>query len=861
MVERRDLTQDPDHIDLIYEFSELDRKLSQLRLRDIDPGELVRIGYRYIDRSDKVEKSPIYTLTGYCCGFDIETSTIHGTNLVTGQEGHWSAMYCAQMSINNRVILCRTWDQVRLLWDRLPRALDLSPNTVLLTWVHNLDYETSYIKHRLPVDIYSFFGKSRTKPIKYICNYHIYLHDSACVSNSGLAKLAEMYNCKHQKLVGDIDHDILRNSSTVLTDKELGYICNDVLVLSDFARTMFDTFLIPKGYIPDTSTQILRKEIDEAASDPELAAELIGSEAAERITAQYEENDYYKRQLRRRIHGKIFGYTYTDESGAERHIPGFVDPVFFTPYTDDGASLPVGGWLKDGIRHYDFYKWLFRGGYTKSNARHTSTDKYLIDGIEGEIGAVDFTSSYPFCQSIFTFPMGRFYRCQDPSKMILSLSYDPDSKEFKARRYILHMVFKGLHSIDDMGLESESKCRISGRRIIDNGRVRYADELEVLLTDVDLALYGMYYTWDSYEVINSWSARAGRLPQYFLRTLWKNGMIKQAYKNVEGKEVEYALSKQKFNAAFGLSCKQPVYHDYKFGNDLTYEGYKSIEVDNFRYLGKRQSVRHELERRDESWSDPELDEIERSDYLSTVAGSVLSPYWGIWTTAYARYNLLRVIKEISDDSSDGSDVIYCDTDSVYYLNASKHQHIIDSFNTWAAARVRASIPSEYDLLMSLGSFTSVADEDSKGASQTFTRFKTLGAKRYIKTFLHKDGTYHTKVTVAGLPKGILEKHCEKYGLDIYRTFTNLLDFEVDPSLLYEGEDPNEVSKIKLGRVYHDELVKININGEIMTEFSSCTLYKTTFKLKMIDIYIKLIEGIASQVHGGRAASEIWRDSI
>ena len=175
MIIRRDLTDDPTHEDLIYTYSELDRKLSQLRLQEIDKGQLLRISYKYVETPDGIQKQPLYTYTGLRCAFDIETSTKYTTNIADGKTGYYSAMYVCQFAINNRVILCRTWYELRMLWDRLISQLHLSDNTVLLTWVHNLDYETSYIKHRFEIDRRSYFCKSRTKPIKYLANKHIYL--------------------------------------------------------------------------------------------------------------------------------------------------------------------------------------------------------------------------------------------------------------------------------------------------------------------------------------------------------------------------------------------------------------------------------------------------------------------------------------------------------------------------------------------------------------------------------------------------------------------------------------------------------------------------------------------------------------
>lgn len=193
-----------------------------------------------------------------------------------------------------------------------------------------------------------------------------------------------------------------------------------------------------------------------------------------------------------------------------------------------------------------------------------------------------------------------------------------------------------------------------------------------------------------------------------------------------------------------------------------------------------------------------------------------------------------------DDTRHINDVIYMDTDSLYMLNGLQHMHIINDWNNFAYKRVTAILPQEYAPLYKLGQFDNVALDDSHGYSESFQRFKTLGAKRYIKQYTTTRKGKHIKsiytkqaVTVAGLPKGTLQRYCNKHHLNIFDEFKNDLDFAID----------GEPELVKLARTYHDELVKINVKGEIMTEYSSCTLYPNTFKVKMKDIYYALLNDV------------------
>lgn len=843
-------TSDPTHVDYVIDYTELDSRYSQLHLHELDTKSIARYGKKkVIGEDDKVHTSPLYICTEIYCAFDIETSTIYGKNIINGKEGYYSTMYLAQFGINNHVVLFRTWEQVRLFFQKLPRLLGLSHNTCLLTWVHNLDYENSYIKHRFDIDMTTYFGKNKQHPIKYLLQNHFWFHDSFSVTNSSLLKLGEMYKTAHQKAAGDLglDHNIIRNSKTELTGIEIGYAANDVLVLCDFSKIIIETFFKQKGYIPDTATQILSKELQTNALI--YAEDFLGKKSYEKALASCTDEKQEKYTILKRIHGKIFGFDFTTAGGAVRHVEGIVDSKFFTPFDENEKQIPPQGKLIHGKYYYDFYEWLYRGGYTKSNARYTSTDTVRTEGVENVHG-FDYTSSYPFVQTICTYPMSAFRTWSgDPDS--LHLEYGTD--DFEKWRYIFIIRFKDIRSINDFALESLSKASVQGVKIIDNGRIRGADYMTVCLTDCDYALYKMYYTWTDKEVLSAWRAQAAPLPKYLLYTLWDNGLKKQTLKGIEDMQVEYMLAKGKFNSAYGLCCKQPVYTEYKLGNELTATGYNTTERVNYKYFGRSDILGHSLSTMGEAYSE-DTDMCNISQFEEATQSSILSPFWGIWVSAFARYNLLSCVKRISDncplidDKRHINDVIYMDTDSLYMLNGAKHMYIINDWNTFAADRVKKVLPPQYAPLYKLGHFDNIALDDSHGYSDSFQRFKTLGAKRYVKQYTSTRKGKHIKsiytkqaVTVAGLPKGVLQRYCNKHHLNIFDEFKNDLDFAI------EGEP----ELVKLARTYHDELVKINVKGEIMTEFSSCTLYPNTFKVKMKDIYYALLNDVLESA-GGKA---------
>ena len=840
MYKRNDLTTDPNHIDYIMYYEDMTNDDYKFILKTI--GELktrIKAGFiKYTTQTGREKARPVYTYKELHCAFDIETSTAYTVNIMTGVTDWYSAMYVAQFAVDNIGIRFRLWSHVREFFVKFPEMLNLHKDEMIVVWVHNLDYETSYLKHRLNINGRSFFGKSRQKPIKYIAEEHIYFHDSYSITNSSLEMLAKLYNTKHRKTKADIDHNKPRNFLTPLTRTEERYIFNDVFILTDFAKTLYDMY----DYIPDTATQTIAKKIEKSAL--ELMGEFVSRETFEK----WSEDCTDDKQLLRRLHGYIFGYEYKVH-GITRKVKGIVDPAFFTPYDENGATPPPQGLLqKDGSRIYDFYTWLYRGGVAKSNARYTSTADYLQHGVQARVGGMDYTSSYPFVMTAFNYPVSRFKEI-DPVKLdIDKLRIWYESPDFENYRYIFIIKFHGLESSNDYCIESASKVR--GKNIIeDNGRIYKADEITACLTDCDYSLYKKFYSWKSKEVLKIWQAKAGKLPDYLLYPMWDDGRKKQELKHVKGKEVEYSLAKAAFNSYYGLMCKQPVYQNYYFDNVVTgRDSYISIESDVLNYFGKKKSIEHTVENNVENFHDCEIEQVEPQQFLDCVSNFILSPFWGIWVCAFARFNLLNMIYYVGDNSDwITNDTIYCDTDSMYFLNPEKHKHLFDIWNDYARKRVLKRLPIEYHKsLGTLGQFDNVALDDTDGFSDTYINFKTLGSKRYIKEMQYPK---HKKIkaTVAGLPVGTIEHFSKRTKQDVYKVFDNLLDFTVN------SEDMTEQDRVKLGRKYHDEKMVFFIDGEKVVEYSACTLYPTTFTLKMNKLYLAHLLDIQSKVQGGKNA--------
>lgn len=187
------------------------------------------------------------------CGFDIETTSIDEK----------AFMYIWQFSFklpDNEpiVIIGRRWGEYIELLKFLRKALALRYQLRLIVFIANMSFEWQFMRHYIEVE--ELFAKESRQPL-YILSKGIEFREALSISQGSLEYLAKCWT-KTQKLVGDLDYTLLRNSKSSLDkDTELQYCINDVVILSEFSEKIFERYLIPEHYIPMTSTGILRHDL------------------------------------------------------------------------------------------------------------------------------------------------------------------------------------------------------------------------------------------------------------------------------------------------------------------------------------------------------------------------------------------------------------------------------------------------------------------------------------------------------------------------------------------------------------------------------------------------------------------------
>lgn len=166
------------------------------------------------------------------CSFDIETSSFY-------QAGEKRAcMYIWMFAVNDVVITGRTWDEFETLIYRIGVALDLEPKRRIVVYVHNLGYEFQWIRKHF--EWLEVFALKQREPLYAVTTSGVEFRCSYLLSGYSLEKLGDTLKDAPRKLVGNLDYSKLRHSGTPLSDAEMAYCVNDVLVVTAYIRQQME---------------------------------------------------------------------------------------------------------------------------------------------------------------------------------------------------------------------------------------------------------------------------------------------------------------------------------------------------------------------------------------------------------------------------------------------------------------------------------------------------------------------------------------------------------------------------------------------------------------------------------------------
>lgn len=353
---------------------------------------------------------------------------------------------------------------------------------------------------------------------------------------------------------------------------------------------------------------------------------------------------------------------------------------------------------------------VFAGGFTHANACYVGR---TIQNVHSR----DFTSSYPAVMLSEKFPISS------------PIPYKPKNKaDFKKmlKKYCCVFDIEFTNIIATTPVEhpiSSYHCKKLEGAIVDNGRVVQASRMVITVTEQDFFIYKMFYQWESFRIANFKYMYKGYLPKPIVESILKFYKDKTTLKGVEGKEEEYLLSKGMLNSIYGMMVTNIL------KDEITYDDEWGVKPANAESIIKKYN---QNKRR------------------------FLYYYWGVYVTAYARFNLFTGIYNI------GTDYIYSDTDSIKYLNDEAHTEYFDRYNKRICDKIEAclkwhKIPTEEYI-----QYTIKGEQKILGVWEyegCYDEFKTLGAKRYMI----REGDKYS-LTVAGLNKRTAIPYMlEKYG--------------------------------------------------------------------------------------------------
>ena len=475
------------------------------------------------------------------------------------------------------------------------------------------------------------------------------------------------------------------------------------------------------------------------------------------------------------------GYCYND-------VRGLAECIKFKMQEDDLAHIPLTstGYVRRDYRKamaknrhnrerflntqlspklYNVSRETFRGGDVHANLR-------FVNQIVTNVKSKDKQSSYPASMMMDDFPVGKFFKINAATFI---------SRNWEHYAYYIHIRLVKVKYIGNAGMPyiPLAKCnKISPDYINDNGRILYADYLEIRITDIDWKIIRKDYSWKDIYFNDVFISEYGELPAEFKSNLMYLFTAKTKLKGIIGQEYEYMRSKNKVNASYGMMVTDIAQGEIEFDNGE----YRKAEMDVAKALEQYYKSRN----------------------------SFLSYQHGVWVTANARYNLHKGIWIT------GKDTVYVDTDSDKYIN--DHEEEFAALNAEIiekAKKYNAYAEDKNGKVQWLG----VWDDDGE-----YDEFKTLGAKKYI---VKQDGEY--KTTIAGVSKKAGKEFFNKHGIRAFKIGTEIPDCG-HLVAYYNNDQPHLITETDyLGQ------------PATFTTASNVALIDGGYKIGVTDEYMELLE--------------------
>lgn len=443
---------------------------------------------------------------------DVETSK---TGL--DQKHDFAFVYLWQLAIGEYVVYGRTPEELAEFLPVLQAELRLAYDFRLVIFVHFLKYDFQFLKKYLSIDPDGFIARTAREPLRIRCNGCIELRDSYSYTEQPLELMGKEIGTP--KLAG-YDHDRIRTPWTELTEDELAYGRNDVLILTRY-YTREANFYGGISRIPITATQRVTRVISHKLGE-------FGSTLKWRV---------YHQQLDPR---KL----------EERTVLHMLHIAFF-------------------------------GGFNYCSRLWAGTDVCKATG--GNVYGVDLDTSYGAQCLLHRYPRRKFKPLPTmpdgsvPERMLYHLQHG--SGMYKDKALLITVRFDGLEClIPDMAF-LPIYCKnylyrdIERKRSMKNTHLQKCDHVETVLTDVDFRLVCKWYKWDAIHIDGILASGYDPMPEYVIDAIVQMIAQKKATqaemrdintyrKPTEQEKAEYTRIKSMVSRIYGVFVQDPIRMDY-----------------------------------------------------------------------------------------------------------------------------------------------------------------------------------------------------------------------------------------------------------------------------------------------------------
>ena len=429
----------------------------------------------------------------------------------------------------------------------------------------------------------------------------------------------------------------------------------------------------------------------------------------------------------------------------------------------------------------------FMGGFTHASALYSGRVMY-------DVGSADLTSSYPYTIVAEYFPMtkGEYIGSVEDNKL-----FNYYLSNFCC---LFDIEFKNLEPIQEYENPiSYSRCFIEGDYIVNNGRLVSADKCTTTITELDYDTISKFYRWDSVKIMNMRVYHRGYLPKALILAVLSLYEDKTTLKGVSGKEVEYLVSKNMINAAFGMMVTAVVRDEFEYADEWFK---KAADVDS-----------------------------QLAGYNNNF-NRFLFYGWGVWVTAHARHNLFSAIYEF------GTDYVYSDTDSIKGINFEQHMEYFKKYNDNVFEKL-LDMCNHYNIPFNkCRPKTKNGEEKLIGVwdmEKPYVRFKTVGAKRYI--YEYEDG--ELSLTVSGLNK----KYAIPYLLEENNNNKDIIFEKFGEGMFIPAGHTGKMTLTYIENEMCGTLVDYLGNKSTYHELSAIHMEPQSYFMSLVGDYIKFLKGV------------------